>query len=53
MKLQIQSSSSKEIGDSVKSAIDILYPGVVNRIVNPQYIKNFKGDVSVLIEVLI
>ena len=53
MKLQVQSSPSKEIRDSVKSAIDIFYPGVVNRVVNPQYVKYFKGNISVFIDVFV
>lgn len=42
MKLEIQSSSSKEVWDGILSAIHIFNPSVVNRIVDSQDVEDLK-----------
>ena len=49
MKLEIQSSSSKEVWDGILSAIHIFNPCVVNRIVDSQDVEYLKRNKAVFI----
>ena len=49
MKLEIQSSSSQEVWDGILSAIHILDPCVINRIVDSQDVEDLKRDKAVFI----
>ncbi len=53
MKLEIQSSSSKEVWDGILSAIHIFNPCVVNRIVDSEDVEYLKRNKAVFIEMFV